>query len=163
MKKNIQSGIKKRGMLDTLMALLILIFIGCKENKNSKDHDVNTNSELIQSVEVVSAGGELGFSSKTSIDKDSIHYDRTVAANPSDSLSYNRKMKSEDWKNLEDRIDLKMFGATKEGPSVQPVDGIDTRIIITTSAGEISKMNAQNNPQWKNILGIIDQYNDEYK
>ncbi|BAP32509.1 uncharacterized protein CHSO_3472 [Chryseobacterium sp. StRB126] len=121
------------------------------------------HTETILSVKVVSAGGELEFSSSTVIDKDSMHYHRTVAANEADNMAYNRKVKPEDWKNLVDKIDLKMFGAAKEGHSVQPVDGIDTKIIVTTGAGDISKMNAHDDPEWKKILDDVEQYGAQYK
>lgn len=144
-----------------LLSLFLLVY--CKENKSSKDQTAVVSPEQIQSVKVMSAGGELGFSSSTSINKDSIHYSRTVAANEADNLVYSKKMKSGDWKNLIDKVDMKLFGAAKEEQSVQPVDGIDRKIIVTTNAGEISKMNAYNDPAWKKILDGIDQYNQKYK
>ncbi|WP_336959151.1 hypothetical protein [Chryseobacterium contaminans] len=148
----------KYGIINTLMMLSIITLVNCKENKTNSGQNTMTNIEQVQSVKVVSAGGALGFSSSTVIDKDSIHYNRTVAANEADNLIYNRKMKPEDWERLADKIDIKIFGAATEGKSVQPVDGIDTKIIITTSAGNISKMNAYDNPVWKRIRDEVDQY-----
>ncbi|MGE8556622.1 MAG: hypothetical protein ACN6OB_22095 [Chryseobacterium jejuense] len=152
-----------KGVMNMLMILSIFTFIGCKEDKSTSQQNMIVHATTIQSVKVVSAGGGLGFSSSTVIDKDSIHYSRTMAANEANNMKYNRKLKSEDWKNLVDKIDLKMFGAAKEGHNVQPVDGIDTKIILTTSAGDISKMNAHNDPGWKKILDDVEQYGGKYK
>ncbi|SDJ11758.1 hypothetical protein [Chryseobacterium jejuense] len=152
-----------KGVMNMLIILLVFILTGCKEDKSTSQQNMMVPATTIQAVKVVSAGGELGFSSSTVIDKDSIHYSRTMAANEANNMEYNRKLKPEDWKNLVDKIDLKMFGAAKEGHSVQPVDGIDTKIIVTTSAGDISKMNAHNDPEWKKILDDMEQYGGKYK
>ncbi|ULT24519.1 hypothetical protein KUH03_37095 [Sphingobacterium sp. E70] len=40
----------------------------------------------------------------------------------------------------------------EEGKSVQPVDGVDTQIIIISDVDTISKMNAYNNKIWKSIV-----------
>lgn len=140
-----------------------MIFISCQENKSKTDQSNTIHTETIQSIKAISAGGEMGFFSSTSINKDSIHYSRTVAANEAENFTYSRKVKPEDWKNLVDKVDQKLFGAIKEGKSVQPVDGIDTKIIITTTTGDISKMNAYDDSAWKSIRDIIDQYNELYK
>lgn len=150
-------------VMNMLIILPVFILIGCKENKRTSQQNMMVHTETIQAVKVFSAGGELGFSSNTVINKDSIHYTRTMAANEANNRSYSRKVKPEDWKNLVDKIDLKMFGGVKEGYSVQPVDGIDTKIIITTSAGEISKMNAHNDPEWRKILDDVEEYGGKYK
>ncbi|WP_160139983.1 hypothetical protein [Chryseobacterium sp. c4a] len=164
MRKRIPSRIETKGyILGKLMILSLLILISCKENKSKTDHNIMEHTETIQSVKMVSAGGELGFSSSTLIDKDSIHYSRTVAANEAENLTYSRKVKTEDWKNLVATTDQKLFRAAKEGKSVQPVDGIDTKIIITTSTGGISKMNAYDNPVWKNIRDLVDQLGGQYR
>ncbi|WP_347216161.1 hypothetical protein [Chryseobacterium sp.] len=163
MKKRIPSEIKKGYILGRLMILPLFTLICCKQKESGQNQNMITHIEPVESVKVVSAGGELGFSSSTLIDKDSIHYSRTVAANEADNLAYSRKLKPEDWKNLLDTINMKEFGAAKENPSVQPVDGIDTRIIVKTNAGEISKMNAYDDPAWKSIRDIIDQYSGSYR
>lgn len=150
-------------VLSMLMILSVFTFISCKENKRNTEQNTAVHTEQVQSVKMTSAGGQLGFSSTTLIDKDSIHYNRKMAANEANNLSYSRKIKPEDWKNLIDAIDQKMFGAAKEGHGVQPIDGIDTRIIVTTTAGDISKMNAYDDPAWKSIRDIVDKYNELYK
>lgn len=150
-------------VLNMLMILFIFTLVGCKENKRKPEQNTAAHTDEVQSVKVASAGGALGFSSSTLIDKDSIHYSRTVATNEAENLSYSRKVKPEDWKNLVDAIDQKMFGAAKEGHSVQPVDGIDTRIIVTISGIDISKMNAYDDPAWKRIRDLADQLSGQYK
>lgn len=149
--------------INLLMILSVFTFLNCKEDKRKTEKESIVDIPEIQSVKVVSAGGELGFSSRTVINKDSIHYSRTMAANEANNMEYSKKLKPEDWKNLVDKIDVKMFGAAKEGHSVQPVDGIDISIIVTISASDISKMNAYNDPAWKRIRDIVDQYNELYK
>ncbi|MCS4301064.1 hypothetical protein [Chryseobacterium sp. BIGb0232] len=164
MKKKIPSVIKtKHYILGKILIIILLVFVSCKENKSKTDDNIMVHTETIQSVKMISAGGGLGFSSSTLIDKDSIHYRRTVAANEAENLTYSRDVKPEDWKKLVATIDQKLFRAVKEGKSVQPVDGIDTKIIVTTSAGDISKMNAYDDPAWKSIRDIIDHYNELYR
>lgn len=150
-------------VLTVLMISSIITLAGCKENKQKADQHSTVHTEAIESVKVISAGGAMGFSSSTLIDKDSIHYSRTVAANEAENFSYHKKVKPEDWKKLVGAIDQKLFAAAKEGKSVQPVDGIDTQIIVTTSTGDISKMNAYDVPTWKGIRDLADQFSGQYK
>lgn len=156
--------IKIRHCVLTMMMISSLItLVCCQENKPKTDQNNTVHPEAIQSVKVVSAGGALGFSSSTLMDKDSIHYSRTVATNETENLSYSKKVKPEDWKKLVDTIDQKLFKSVKEGHSVQPVDGIDTKIIVTTSTGAISKMNAYGDPAWKRIRDLADQFTGQYQ
>lgn len=164
MKGFTKSGIEmKYYAMNLLMILSVFTFISCKQDKRNAEQINKVDLLEIQSIKVVSAGGELGFSSSTVINKDSIYYSRTMAVNEANNMEYSKKLKPEDWKNLVDKIDVKMFGAAKEGHSVQPVDGIDTKITITTTAGGISKMNAHNDPEWRKIQDRMDQYSGEYK
>ncbi|VEH21616.1 Uncharacterised protein [Chryseobacterium nakagawai] len=150
-------------VLIVLMISSIITLVCCKESNKKSEQNITVHTETIRSVKVVSAGGELGFSSSTLINKDSIYYNRTVAANEAENLSYSKKVKPEDWKKLVAAIDHKLFGSAKDGKSVQPVDGIDTKIIVTTSAGAISKMNAYDDPAWKNIRDLAEGYSNSYK
>ncbi|WP_347220157.1 hypothetical protein [Chryseobacterium sp.] len=62
-----------------------------------------------------------------------------------------------DWKNIVNTIDINTFRNVKEGKSMQPIDGFDTKIIIISNAHTVSKMNAYKNLIWKNILENINQ------
>ncbi|MNX44049.1 hypothetical protein D3C86_745280 [compost metagenome] len=58
----------------------------------------------------------------------------------------------QDWEALITQINLGEFRSSEEGKSVQPVDGVDTQIIIVSDVDTISKMNAYNNKIWKSIV-----------
>lgn len=146
-----------------LIVLSLFTFVGCKEGKKNTGQAVVVNAEHIKSIEVVAAGGEMGFYSSILMDKDSIHYQRTIAVNEAENLKYSKRTKPEDWKNLVGKINLDAFKMVKEGRSIQPVDGVDTKIIITNDKENVSKMNAQDNPVWQNVLDDVHQCNGEYK
>lgn len=136
-----------------LLFILALIFICCTDEKSKGRNQLTVMKETeLKSVEVISTGGELGFYAHLSIDKDSTHYKQTVATNPADNSEYHKQTDLQDWKNLTIKINLTTFKTAKEGKSVQPVDGIDTKVVIVSNTDTISKMNAFNNSVWKDVV-----------
>lgn len=142
------------------LVVLSLFLISCTNNtKRTVNQPVVTKDLGIKSIEIISSGGQLGSHSRMLIDKDSTHYRLTVAANPADNSEYHKKTVSQDWEDLTAQINLAEFRSSKEGKSVQPVDGVDTQVIIVSDADTISKMNAYNNRVWKSIVEYI--YHDK--
>ncbi len=136
-----------------LLFILALIFTCCTDEKSKGRNQPTVMKETeLKSVEVISTGGELGFYAHLSIDTDSTHYKQTVAANPADNSEYHKQTDLQDWKNLATKVDLTTFKAAKEGKSVQPVDGIDTKVVIVSNTDTISKMNAYNNSVWRDVV-----------
>ncbi|RKE56314.1 hypothetical protein [Sphingobacterium detergens] len=141
------------------LVILSLFLIGCTETKNktSNSHGV-MKDVVIKSIEVINTGGQLGSHSRMLIDRDSTHYRLTVAANPADNSEYHKKTVPKDWKDLTAQINLAEFRSSEEGKSIQPVDGVDTQIIIISDVDTISKMNAYNNKIWKSIVEHVYQH-----
>jgi len=135
------------------IVVLFLFLISCTNNKNRTVNQPTITKDVdIKSIEIISSGGQLGSHTRMLIDKDSTHYRLTVAANPADNSEYSKKTVPRDWEDLTAQINLVEFRSSEEGKSVQPVDGIDTQIIIVSDVDTISKMNAYNNRVWKSIV-----------
>lgn len=135
------------------LVILSLFLISCTNNKNrTVNQPVVMKDGGIKSIEIISSGGQLGSHSRMLIDKDSTHYRLTVAANPADNSEYHKKTVPQDWEALITQINLGEFRSSEEGKSVQPVDGVDTQIIIVSDVDTISKMNAYNNKIWKSVV-----------
>jgi len=142
------------------LVILSLFLISCTETKNKTSNAPRVMKDVvIKSIEVINTGGQLGFHSSMFIDKDSTHYRQTVAANLANNSEYHKRTVPQDWENLTAKINLAEFRSSKEGRSVQPVDGIDTKIIIVSNTDTISKMNAYNNRVWKSIVEYV--YHDK--
>jgi len=135
------------------LVILSLFLISCTNNKNRTVNQPTITKDVdIKSIEIISSGGQLGSHTRMLIDKDSTHYRLTVAANPADNSEYHKKTVPQDWEALITQINLGEFRSSEEGKSVQPVDGVDTQIIIVSDVDTISKMNAYNNKIWKSIV-----------
>ncbi|MDF2476573.1 MAG: hypothetical protein K0S24_2056 [Sphingobacterium sp.] len=135
------------------LTVLSLFLLSCADSNNHKTAQPKVMKNIeIQSVEIMCAGGQLGYSSRMFIDEDSTHYKQTVAANPEKNSEYHKKTVPQDWHNLIAKINLVAFRSSKEGKSVQRMDGIDINIIVASNSDTISKMNAYNNSEWKYIV-----------
>lgn len=140
------------------LTVLSFFLLRCADSNNHKTaQPKNMENIEIRSVEIMCAGGQLGYSSRMLIDKDSTHYKQTVAVNPEKNSEYHKKTVSQDWSNLIANIDLVAFKSAKEGKSVQAMDGIDIKIIVVSNSDTISKMNAYNNSEWKYIVEHVYQ------
>lgn len=146
-------------MINKLIIIFLLSLIGCnKNNKPSQHNPIHT--EEIRSLEVVNFGGKFGVHSSTLINHDSVHF-RHKINRESHNLEFSRKIKPEDWKNLVAEINLNDFRNMKEGKSMQPIDGIDSKIVMITNTDTISKMNGYDHPVWENILNHVFRFNKE--
>lgn len=135
------------------LTVLSLFLLSCADSNNHKTAQPKVMKNIeIQSVEIMCAGGQLGYSSRMLIDEDSTHYKQTVAANPEKNSEYHKKTVPQDWHNLIAKINLVAFRSSKEGKSVQRMDGIDINIIVASNSDTISKINAYNNSEWKYIV-----------
>lgn len=140
------------------LTILSLFLLSCADSNNYKTAQPKVMKNIeIQSVEIMCAGGQLGYSSRMLIAEDSTHYKQTVAANPEKNSEYRKKTVSQDWNNLIANINLVAFKSAKGGKSVQSMDGIDIKIIVVSNSDTISKMNAYNNNEWKYIVEHVYQ------
>ena len=67
------------------------------------------------------------------------------------NMSIARPAGEGEWKMLLQNIDLAEFRRAQNGESVQPVDGTDTEITITTADETVSKSNAIGSATWNGI------------
>ncbi|MGE8553374.1 MAG: hypothetical protein ACN6OB_05470 [Chryseobacterium jejuense] len=147
--------------MNKLIAVSLLVFIGCHKKENNKLNQHNpAQSEEIRSLEVINFGGKFGVYSRISINHDSVHYSHKINTEPH-KMEFSQKIKAEDWKNIINKIDLNAFRNVTEGKSLQPMDGIDTKIMIISNKDTLSKINAYDNPIWKSILENVHQYHQE--
>lgn len=138
------------------------MFIACSKKENKKaGQSGSTNIEQIRSVEVVNFGGGLSVYSSTLINQDSLYYQHRMATVESHDIKFSRKINPEDWRNIVAKINLNTFRKVKEGKTMQPVDGIDTKIVIISNKDTISKMNGYDQYVWKNILDEVSRYDKE--
>ncbi|WP_104382137.1 hypothetical protein [Sphingobacterium sp. HMA12] len=136
--------------------VLSLSLLGCTDGSHKTPNQPKAMEDVeIKSVEILSSGGELGYHTRILINKDSTHYKQTVAANPGNNSEYHKKTSPQDWKILIAKIDLVEFKASEEGKSVQPVDGIDTKISIVSNRDTTSKVNAYHSTVWKKIFEYV--------
>lgn len=118
---------------------------------NSQPPDTQPQSENIRSVNVSSAGGQLGFGSFLHITPDSVYYLRHVNMAPEQNDSFSRANTPESWQALVNDLNLDSLRNAKDGPSVQPVDGIDTQITVYTDRDSVTKTNAHESPEWMQL------------
>lgn len=152
----------------TRIHILLLIVLCCSNGCNEQSGQSKGNVHLVQnagmdiheikSIEIVSAGGELGYTSRLFVSADSIYYSVQVAVDSTKNAAHSMKNTPEDWLAVVKGIDLPDFRKAVDGASRQPVDGIDTRISITTKAGNITRMNAEENKTWSYILEQVKKY-----
>lgn len=132
--------------------------IGCFQNSPKDSQSVKRAPESfgkIKSIEETSAGGEMGSFQSIFITKDSIISEMGNAYLEQDT-SLKAVLKAEEWKDLLQKIDLKDFRALKDGPSLQPADGMDTQITIITSKDTLQKMNASPSKKWYKYVDAIE-------
>ncbi|MBO9732997.1 MAG: hypothetical protein J7623_30425 [Chitinophaga sp.] len=148
--------------------ILLLIVLCCSNGCNEQSGQSNGNIHKIQnpgmdihqvkSIEIVSEGGELGYRSRLLISADSVNYSVQVAVDATKNTQHSMKNAPEDWEAIVKEIDLPDFEKAVDGASRQPVDGIDTRVSITTNTGTITRTNAYENKTWNYILGSAEKY-----
>jgi len=124
---------------------------------NAQKASENKNEE-IKAITIISSGGQMGYSSFFKITKDSIKFSSYLAVDTTQNTTSNKRINPQDWNDIIAGIDLENFKNATNGHSVQPVDGIDTEILVNTNNGEISKMNAYDNEMWNCIQEKLSEY-----
>lgn len=114
--------------------------------------------EKIRTITFNNAGGQLGFSSHLVFTPDSVFYLRHIHMTPESNDSFRRANTSEAWQALTGDLQLDSFRNAVDGPSVQPVDGIDTEISILTTRDTITKTNARESGEWMRLQVKAEAY-----
>lgn len=133
--------------------LFALLLIGC----NTAPPPANTVAiapdpkTAIKSIEVVTQGGQMGYYASCKITKDSVVHTSGRAMDSTRNTAGARATSPSEWQLLTESINLTEFKEAKDGESFLPVDGTDTKVILTTELGEISKTNAAGNAIWTGI------------
>ncbi len=104
--------------------------------------------ETIQKIEVVRAGGDMGYAAILVLTKDSVLFRSDVVVDSTLQQSFDRQMNAAQWQQLTSNADLADFESAQDGHSEQPADGVDTHIILTTNKRALSKRNAYENKTW---------------
>lgn len=112
--------------------------------------------EKIESIEMEIAGGRCLHSYFYKLDKDSIKYQHSPCAYPTQKKKINeRKPNSlKNWNNTIEKINLDAFKKLADGPSQLVFDGMDTKISIKTDKNTYTKTNSSD-PLWEKIIQII--------
>ncbi len=144
------------------LLLFCAIFASCntridKDNTKSLGK-IKPETETIERIEIISAGGMQGFSSLGVFTKDSVAINFSLTMDLLKNYAYKKENTDAAWQNLIKGIDLQDFKKAVDGESNLAFDGIDTRIKIITNKENISKMNAATNKSWKFILDTTTKY-----
>ena len=105
----------------------------------------------IQKIEVVTVGGDRGYSATCTFTKDSVFHRLRIFTDSTANMSIAQPAGEGEWKMLLQNIDLAEFRNAQNGESAQPVDGTDTEITITTADETVSKSNAGGSATWNSI------------
>ena len=151
--------------MNKILLLSILLLISCSEKKQSrispKENIASEQKETILSIEINSAGGELGYVSTFRMTRDSIIFNSDMTAAPNKKTELRKPLKKGEAENFFSDLDLKDFNRAVEGQSKQPFDGIDEDIIVKTAEQDYSKRNAYDNKTWMKILKLRSKYVDQ--
>lgn len=105
-----------------LLTALLLIFFHVRK-KNFKN--IAIPSEKIESINVTTEGGNLGYFRNIRVNKDSVSSIQRQADNDHLNKSHKRAITPSEWNKLISEIDLSSVSKIKNYPSYQPFDGID--------------------------------------
>lgn len=137
-----------------IASVLILFSWSCKKPQTKTISEIQPaqNKTTIEEISVSTFGGRSTIKSATYVfTKDSIRY-RLVAHDTTKNVITYFINTETDWTALCAKIDLKRFKGIKNGKSIQPTDGNDTKISVTTESGkEYYKINGSKNEVWNNI------------
>ena len=151
--------------MNKILFLSILLLINCSEKKQSttspKENIESEQKETIQSIEINSAGGQLGYVSTFRMTRDSIIFNSDMTAAPNKKTAFRKPLKKGEAEKIFEDLDLKDFNRAVEGQSKQPFDGIDEDIIVKTAEQDYSKRNAYDNKTWMKILKLRSKYVDQ--
>lgn len=151
--------------MNKLLLLSFLLLINCGEKEptatSPKEKPESVQKENIKSIEINSAGGQLGYVSHFIISKDSVIFQSDMTASENKKIESKRTIAPVEAEKIFKEIDIEDFKNATEGKSVQPVDGVDQTIILKLAGKDISKMNAHDNHTWKKILELQSKYIDQ--
>ncbi|OPC56656.1 hypothetical protein DSC47_14765 [Elizabethkingia miricola] len=140
----------------TLLTVLLLIFFSCKEKKTSKDTAIS--SEKIESINITTEGGGLGYFRNIRVNKDSISSIQRQFGTDSLNKSRKRAITPTEWNRLISEINLSSVSKIKNGPSYQPFDGTDDIWEIKTSTHTYRIINGkQDIDNYKSLEAVYSQ------
>lgn len=148
-----------------LLLLCFLLLINCGQKKptatSPTEHPETVQKEKIKSIEINSAGGQLGYVSHFIISEDSVIFQSDMTASENKKIESKKGITSGEAAEIFQNIDIEDFKNAVEGKSVQPVDGVDQTIILKLDGKDISKRNAHDNKTWNKILQLRSKYVDQ--
>ena len=151
--------------MNKILLLSILLLINCSEKKQSttspKENIESEQKETIQSIEINSAGGQLGYVSTFRMTRDSVIFNSDMTAASNKKTELRKPLKKGEAEKVFENFDLKDFNHAVEGQSKQPFDGIDEVITIQTEKKDYSKRNADDNKTWMKIQRLKSKYIDQ--
>lgn len=151
--------------MNKLLLLSFLFLINCGEKKpastSPKENPESVQKETIKSIEINSAGGQLGYVSHFVISKDSVIFQSDMTASENKKIESKKTIAPAEVEEIFQNIDIEDFKKAIEKESKQPVDGVDQTIILKIDGKEISKMNAYENNTWTKILQLQSKYVDQ--
>ena len=151
--------------MNKILLLSILLLISCSEKKQSRtspeENIESEQKETIQSIEINSAGGQLGYVPTFRMTKDSIIFNSDMTAAPNKKTELRKPLKKGEAEKVFENFDLKDFNHAVDGQSKQPFDGIDEVITIQTEKKDYSKRNADDNKTWMKIQRLKSKYIDQ--
>ena len=151
--------------MNKILFLSILLLISCTEKKQSttspKENIESEQKETILSIEINSAGGQLGYVSTFRMTRDSVIFNSDMTAAPNKKIEFRKSLKKGEAEKIFENFDLKHFNRAVEGQSKQPFDGIDEVITIQTEKKDYSKRNAYDNKTWMKIQRLKSKYIDQ--
>lgn len=151
--------------MNKLLLASFLVLINCGEKKLTatapKENPESVQKENINSIEINSAGGQLGHVSHFIISKDSVIFQSDMTASENKKIESKKAIASGESEKIFNNIDIEDFKKAIEKESKQPVDGVDQTIILNLNGKEISKRNAHDNKTWLKILQLQSKYVDQ--
>lgn len=148
--------------MNKLLLLSFLLLINCGEKNltatSPKENPESVQKENIKSIEIKSAGGQLGYVSHFILSNDSVVFQSDMTAVKNKKTESKNKTEDSESEKIFQNIDIEDFKKAVENESKLPVDGVNQTIILKTGEVEISKMNAFDNKTWNKILELQSKY-----
>ena len=150
--------------MNKLLLASFLVLINCGEKNSTatsqRGKPEKVQKEIIKSIEINSAGGQLGYVSHFIISKDSVIFQSDMTASENKKIESKKAIATAESEKIFNNIDIEDFKKAIEKESKQPVDGLDQTIILNLDGKDISKRNATDNKTWLEILQLRSKYVD---
>ncbi|KEY20175.1 hypothetical protein [Kaistella antarctica] len=148
--------------MNKLLLVSFLLLNSCGEKNSTatspKENPESVQKENIKSIEINSAGGQLGYVSHFIISKDSVIFQSDMMASENKKIESKKAIPNAESEKIFNYIDIENFKKAIEKESKQPVDGVDQTIILNLDGKDISKRNAYDNKTWNKILQLQSKY-----